>query len=33
MATSDFFWRLFKTTGSINAYIIYRHLNPTGSAS
>ena len=28
MATSDFFWKLFKTTGSINAYLIYRHLHP-----
>lgn len=33
MATSDFFWKLFKTTGSINAYLIYRHLHPAASPS
>ncbi|MFN2448516.1 MAG: YqzL family protein [Candidatus Baltobacteraceae bacterium] len=32
MATSDFFWKLFKDTGSINAYLIYRQLHPTAAA-
>ncbi|MBV8244978.1 MAG: YqzL family protein [Candidatus Eremiobacteraeota bacterium] len=31
MATSDFFWKIFKTTGSISAYLIYRQLHPTPS--
>ncbi len=29
MATSDFFWKLFASTGSINAYLLYRHLHPS----
>ncbi|MHB8140651.1 MAG: YqzL family protein [Vulcanimicrobiaceae bacterium] len=29
MATSDFFWKLFSNTGSIKAYLAYRHLHPT----
>lgn len=29
MATSEFFWKLFKDTGSINAYLIYRQLHPS----
>ncbi|MCL5258213.1 MAG: YqzL family protein [Firmicutes bacterium] len=29
MATSEFFWTIFANTGSINAYLIYRHLHPT----
>ncbi len=33
MATSDFFWKLFKTTGSINAYLIYRQLHPSPTSS
>ncbi len=24
--TPEFFWRIFETTGSIWAYLIYRHL-------
>jgi hypothetical protein len=28
MATSEFFWKLFKDTGSISAYLIYRQLHP-----
>lgn len=31
MRTSDVFWKLFATTGSINAYLIYRRLHPTAS--
>lgn len=31
MATSDFFWKLFRDTGSINAYLIYRQLHPVPS--
>ena len=29
MRTSELFWKLFATTGSINAYLVYRRLNPT----
>jgi hypothetical protein len=29
MRTSELFWKLFSTTGSINAYLVYRRLNPT----
>jgi len=29
MATSDLFWKLFATTGSINAYLVYRQLHPS----
>jgi len=28
MRTAEIFWKLFANTGSINAYIMYRHLNP-----
>jgi hypothetical protein len=31
MRTSELFWKLFATTGSINAYLIYRRLHPTAS--
>ena len=33
MRTSEIFWKLFATTGSVNAYIMYRTLNPTPAAS
>ncbi|WP_420848195.1 YqzL family protein [Natranaerofaba carboxydovora] len=26
MLTADFFWRLFKLTGSVTAYLIYKEL-------
>jgi len=29
MRTSEIFWKLFATTGSISAYLMYRHLHPT----
>ena len=29
MRTSDVFWKLFSTTGSISAYLMYRQLHPT----
>jgi hypothetical protein len=32
MRTSELFWKLFSSTGSINAYLIYRKLNPTAPA-
>jgi hypothetical protein len=28
MQTSDIFWKMFKDTGSIAAYILYRRLTP-----
>ncbi|HVA38062.1 MAG: YqzL family protein [bacterium] len=28
MLTSEFFWKIFKTTGSINAYLLYKQLAP-----
>jgi hypothetical protein len=28
MRTSELFCKLFATTGSINAYLVYRRLNP-----
>gem|GEM_PF-506457 len=28
MRTSEVFWKLFSTTGSISAYLMYRHLHP-----
>ena len=28
MRTSELFWKLFSSTGSINAYLVYRKLNP-----
>lgn len=31
MRTSELFWKLFATTGSVNAYLIYRKLNPTAA--
>jgi hypothetical protein len=33
MRTSELFWKLFATTGSINAYLVYRKLNVTVSAA
>jgi hypothetical protein len=33
MRTSELFWKLFSTTGSVNAYLVYRRLNPTASAN
>jgi len=33
MRTSEIFWKLFASTGSINAYIMYRHLNPAPTTS
>jgi hypothetical protein len=32
MRTSEMFWKLFATTGSISAYLIYRRLNPTSAS-
>jgi len=29
MRTSEVFWKLFATTGSVRAYLMYRHLNPS----
>ncbi len=29
MRTAEFFWKLFSTTGSVSAYIMYRQLNPS----
>ncbi|MGR4063934.1 MAG: YqzL family protein [Vulcanimicrobiaceae bacterium] len=31
MATTDFFWKLFAQTGSINAYLAYRRVPPSPS--
>ncbi|MGH7660909.1 MAG: YqzL family protein [Vulcanimicrobiaceae bacterium] len=28
LRTSEFFWKLFANTGSVNAYLMYRKLNP-----
>ncbi|MGB8266521.1 MAG: YqzL family protein [Candidatus Velthaea sp.] len=33
MRTAEIFWKLFASTGSINAYIMYRHLNPGAATS
>jgi hypothetical protein len=33
MRTSELFWKLFATTGSVNAYLVYRRLNPTAVSS
>lgn len=33
MQTSEIFWRLFKRTGSINAYLMYRQLHPSPATS
>jgi hypothetical protein len=33
MRTSELFWKLFSTTGSINAYLVYRKLNVTASGA
>jgi hypothetical protein len=33
MQTSDMFWKMFKRTGSISAYILYRRLNPAPAVS
>ncbi|MBV9102230.1 MAG: YqzL family protein [Candidatus Eremiobacteraeota bacterium] len=34
MLTPDFFWKLFTSTGSISAYLMYRrlHASPAGSS-
>ncbi|MBV8749830.1 MAG: YqzL family protein [Candidatus Eremiobacteraeota bacterium] len=32
MRTSDVFWKLFATTGSISAYLMYRHLHRSPAA-
>lgn len=29
--TSNFFWKLFSQTGSIDAYLVYRKLHPEPS--
>jgi YqzL-like protein len=29
--TSEFFWKLFARTGSIDAYLVYRRLHPAAS--
>ncbi|MBV8489010.1 MAG: YqzL family protein [Candidatus Eremiobacteraeota bacterium] len=29
--TSNFFWKLFSQTGSIDAYLVYRRLHPEPS--
>ncbi len=31
--TATFFWKLFAQTGSIDAYLAYRHLHPATSAT
>lgn len=31
-STSEFFWHLFSTTGSISAYLMYRQLHPSPTA-
>ncbi len=28
MASSELFWKLFASTGSISAYLVYRQLHP-----
>jgi len=33
MRTSEFFWSLFSTTGSVKAYIQYRRLHPAPVAA
>ena len=33
MRTSELFWKLFATTGSVNAYLVYRKLNPSAAAA
>jgi len=33
MRTSELFWKLFATTGSVNAYLVYRRLHPTAAPS
>jgi hypothetical protein len=33
MRTSELFWKLFAATGSINAYLVYRRLNPTAASA
>jgi hypothetical protein len=32
MRTSELFWKLFATTGSVNAYLVYRRLHTPVSA-
>jgi hypothetical protein len=31
--TSEFFWKLFAQTGSIDAYLAYRRLHPVASTT
>lgn len=33
MRTAELFWKLFSSTGSVNAYLVYRKLNPTAVSS
>jgi len=33
MRTTDFFWKLFTSTGSINAYLLYRKIYQTPATS
>ena len=33
MHTSELFWKLFANTGSISAYLMYRHLYPPVAAA
>lgn len=33
MRTSELFWKLFATTGSVNAYLVYRRLHATVSGA
>ena len=31
MLTPEFFWKMFQSTGSIQAYLLYKHMVPQGS--
>jgi hypothetical protein len=33
MLSQTFFWTFFKTTGSVQAYLLYKHMAPQGSHS
>jgi hypothetical protein len=33
MRTSELFWKLFQSTGSISAYLLYRQLHPSPATS
>ncbi len=33
MLTADFFWRLFETTGSVTAYLLYRQFRALANLS